>query len=53
MDNTYEISQLQRDDLHQEIQRSQGDLNSQFKLERMGRLVEQQVSWQGQADINV
>ncbi|ALH95481.1 PAAR-like domain-containing protein [Acinetobacter equi] len=45
----HEISQLQRDDLHQEIQRSQGDLNSQFKLDSMGRLVEQQVCWQGQS----
>ena len=40
----HEISSLQRDDLHQEIQRSQGQLNSSFKLDNMGRLIHQQVN---------
>ena len=45
-DGTHEISSLERDDLHQEIARSQGHLRSQFKLDRMGRLTEQSVAWE-------
>ncbi|NHB57510.1 DUF4150 domain-containing protein, partial [Acinetobacter sp. 194] len=39
----HEISSLERDDLHQEISRTQGQLASQFRLDTMGRLIEQQV----------
>ena len=42
----HEISSLKRDDLHQEIERTQGQLHSQFKLDRMGRLTEQRVAWE-------
>ncbi len=43
---THEISSLKRDELHQEIERTQGKLHSQFKLDRMGRLTEHNVSWE-------
>lgn len=43
--STHEISSLQRNELHQEIQRSQGQLSSQFQLDAMGRLVDQSVNW--------
>ena len=45
-EGTHEISSLKRDDLHQEIERTQGQLHSQFKLDRMGRLTEQSVAWE-------
>ena len=45
-DGLHEISSLKRDDLHQEISRSQGQLYSQYKLDAMGRLKEQSTAWE-------
>lgn len=42
----HEISSLERDDLHQEIQRSQGQLQSAFKLDPMGRLTAHHVNFE-------
>ncbi|MCH4245390.1 PAAR-like domain-containing protein [Acinetobacter gerneri] len=43
-EGSYEISCLERDDLHQEIGRSQGQLQSAFVLDKMGRLLDQHVN---------
>ncbi|SPL71756.1 PAAR-like domain-containing protein [Acinetobacter stercoris] len=40
----HEISSLKRDDLHQEIERTQGQLQSLFQLDKMGRLLDQTVT---------
>jgi RHS repeat-associated protein len=42
----HEISSLKRDNLHQESERTQGQLHTTFKLDPMGRLTEQQVAWE-------
>nr|WP_174505898.1 PAAR-like domain-containing protein [Acinetobacter sp. Marseille-Q1620] len=43
-EGSHEISSLKRDDLHQEIQRTQGQLQSLFQLDKMGRLLDQTVT---------